>query len=65
MLITLHKNARTTPPIRAEIAASSESTRALAKRFGVSELTLTALGSADAMKTPMACCEGCYPKEQT
>ena len=26
MLITLHKNARTTPAIRAEIAASSEST---------------------------------------
>ncbi len=41
MLITLHKNARTTPPaIRAEIAASNESTRALAKRFGVSELTI-------------------------
>ncbi len=40
MLITLHKNARTTPAIRAEIAASSESTRALAKRFGVSELTI-------------------------
>ncbi len=39
MLITLHKNTRTTPPIRAEIAASSESTRALVKRFGVSELT--------------------------
>ncbi len=28
-------------------------------------LTLTALGSADAMTTPMTCCEGCYPKEQT
>ena len=40
MLITLHKNARTTPAIRAEIAASNESTRALAKRFGVSELTI-------------------------
>ncbi len=40
MFITLHKNARTTPAIRAEIAASSESTRALAKRFGVSELTI-------------------------
>ncbi len=39
MLITLHKNARTTPAIRAEIAASNESTRALAK-FGVSELTI-------------------------
>ncbi len=40
MLITLHKNACTTPAIRAEIAASNESTRALAKRFGVSELTI-------------------------
>ncbi len=40
MFITLHKNARTTPAIRAEIAASNESTRALAKRFGVSELTI-------------------------
>ncbi len=38
MLITLHKNARTTPAIRAEIAASNESTRALAKRFGVSKV---------------------------
>ncbi len=28
------------PAIRAEIAASNESTRALAKRFGVSELTI-------------------------
>lgn len=39
MMIALHKNARTTPAIRAEIAASSESASVLAKRFGVSEAT--------------------------
>jgi transposase InsO family protein len=33
MMIALHKNARTTPAIRAEIAASSEPTSALAKRL--------------------------------
>ena len=44
MLITLHKNARTTPAIRAEIAASNESTRALAKwrkRASVNDLPHT------------------------
>jgi len=39
MLIALHKNARTTPAIRAEMAASSESAGALARRFGVTTAT--------------------------
>ena len=39
MLISLHKNARTTPAIRAEMAASSESAAVLAKRHGVTEQT--------------------------
>ena len=39
MMITLHKNARTTPAIRAEIAASTDSVVALAQRYGISEET--------------------------
>ncbi|CAM5532898.1 IS481 family transposase ISAisp3 [Stutzerimonas stutzeri] len=40
MLIALHKNARTTPAVRAEIAASSEPASVLAQRFGISEQTV-------------------------
>ena len=40
MMIALHKNARTTPAIRAEMAASSETAAALALRYGVSEGTV-------------------------
>ena len=40
MMIALHKNARTTPAIRAEMAASSESGATLALRYGVSEGTV-------------------------
>lgn len=40
MMIALHKNARTTPAIRAEIAASKESARVLAQRYGVTEATI-------------------------
>ena len=40
MILALHKNARTTPAIRAEIAASSESVAVLAARYGVSEGTI-------------------------
>jgi hypothetical protein len=40
MMIALHKQARTTPAVRAEMAASSESSRALASRFGVTETTI-------------------------
>lgn len=40
MLIVLHKNARTTPAVRAEIAASSESASVLAQRFGITEQTV-------------------------
>lgn len=38
MIIALHKNARTTPAVRAEIAASSEPAHVLAARYGVSPL---------------------------
>nr|MBP6118336.1 IS481 family transposase [Giesbergeria sp.]MBP6158674.1 IS481 family transposase [Giesbergeria sp.]MBP7082896.1 IS481 family transposase [Giesbergeria sp.]MBP9783061.1 IS481 family transposase [Giesbergeria sp.] len=37
MMIALHKNARTTPAIRAEIAASSDTASVLAKRYGITE----------------------------
>lgn len=39
MLIALHKNARTTPAVRGEIAASSETASALAARYGITEQT--------------------------
>ena len=40
MLIALHKNARTTPAVRAEIAASTETAPVLAQRYGISEQTV-------------------------
>jgi transposase-like protein len=40
MNIKLHKNARTTPAVRAEIAASTERACALAARYGVTEGTI-------------------------
>lgn len=40
MLIALHKNARTTPAVRGEIAASSETASALALRYGITEQTV-------------------------
>ena len=40
MLIALHKNARTTPAVRAEIAASTETASVLAQRFGITEQTV-------------------------
>ncbi len=40
MNIQLHKNARTTPAVRAEIAASSESACVLASRYGVTQATI-------------------------
>lgn len=40
MMIALHKNARTTPAVRAEIAASGESAAVLAARHGVTEQTI-------------------------
>lgn len=39
MMIALHKNARTTPAIRAELASSSDSAAALAQRYGITEAT--------------------------
>ena len=39
MLISLHKNARTTPAIRAEMAASTQSAAVLARLFNVTEQT--------------------------
>ena len=40
MLIALHKNARTTPAVRAEIAASNETAGVLAQRYGITEQTV-------------------------
>ena len=40
MLIALHKNARTAPAVRGEIAASSETASALAARYGITEQTV-------------------------
>ncbi|PAT41552.1 IS481 family transposase [Vandammella animalimorsus] len=40
MHIALHKRARTTPAVRAEIAASSEPARVLAQRYGITEQTV-------------------------
>ncbi len=47
MIIALHKNARTTPAIRAQIAAGSESVASLAKHFVVSEATIRKWKSRD------------------
>ena len=35
MQVSLHKNARTTPAVRAEIAAGNETAAILAKRYGI------------------------------
>lgn len=40
MIIALHKNARTTPAIRAEIAASTDPVAVLAARYGVGQGTI-------------------------
>ena len=40
MLIALHKNARTTPAVRAKIAASNETAGVLAQRYGITEQTV-------------------------
>lgn len=40
MMIALHKNARTTPAVRAEIAASAQPASVLAQRFGITEQTV-------------------------
>mgnify|MGYP001574945773 CR=1 FL=1 len=40
MLIALHKQARTTPHVRAQIAASDEPVAVLARRYGVTEPTI-------------------------
>ena len=40
MMIALHKQARTTPAVRAEIAASNETVSCLAARFGITPATV-------------------------
>jgi hypothetical protein len=40
MMIALHKNARTTPATRAEIAASNDSAVSLAQRYRIGEGTV-------------------------
>jgi len=60
MMIALHKNARTTPAIRAEIAASKESARVLAQRYGVTEATIYKWKSAtpsSIARTPRTACK--------
>ena len=48
MMIALHKNARTTPATRAEMAASAQTAATLALRYGVSEGTVYKWKSRDA-----------------
>lgn len=40
MMVALHKNARTTPAVHREIAASTETASVLAARYGITEQTL-------------------------
>ena len=47
MLIALHQQARTTPAVRAEIAASHESVSALARRYNVTAATVRTWRSRD------------------
>lgn len=50
MLIALHKQARTTPAVRAEIAASTESVAELARRFSVTEATIRKWKARDSVQ---------------
>lgn len=50
MMLALHKNARTTPAVRAEIAASGDlSARELSQRYGVTEATIYKWKSRDSV----------------
>ncbi len=49
MLIALHKQARTTPAVRADIAASNEPVAVLARRFNVTEMTIRKWKSRDSV----------------
>lgn len=50
MIISLHKMARTTPAVRAEIAASTETDAALARRFGITVMTVRKWRSRDSFE---------------
>jgi transposase-like protein len=50
MMIALHKQARTTPAVRAEIAASTESAAVLARRHGVTPPTIYKWKSRDTVQ---------------
>jgi len=50
MMIALHKQARTTPAVRAEIAASTESVAVLARRHGVTPPTVYKWKSRDTVQ---------------
>lgn len=50
MLIALHKQARTTPKTRAEIANSDEPVAALARRYNVTEATIRKWQSRDSFE---------------
>lgn len=54
MIVRLHKNARTMPAIRAEIAASTESVAALAARYHVGEGTHPSLEAAQSFHRRLA-----------
>ena len=51
MLISLHKQATTTPKIRAAVQASSEPAWLVAERYGISEQTVWSGGVATTFMT--------------
>ena len=56
MLMALHKNARTTPAVRAEIAASTETASVLAQRFGITDADGVQVKEALRLLGPLAHC---------
>jgi hypothetical protein len=62
MLIALHMGARTTPAVRAEVAASDEPSQRPGQRFGITEQTVYEWKKRDVSQTartrPIACRRG-------
>lgn len=54
MMINLRKQARTTPAVRAEIAASTDNVNALVFRCGVTEATIYKWKSRESVQGPRA-----------
>lgn len=69
MMIALHKNARTTPAIRAQIAASTDTAATLARRYGIGAATARKWKSrdsfVDASHTPHRLQTTLTPAQQT